>query len=155
MKKLGFRPTKNSGSGWIEKEDGISESCLCQLKSTDKNSISVKVKDLATLVHNSIISHKIPVFAVQFLQTNETWLLVRPEDLKDLKEIAEGNSVQKKDLESVFLIDTEEKICYNSDMQIDSNKEMHYLKSDLKARIRFTQQKEKEMKEAKKRRKKN
>ena len=35
MKSLGLKPTKNSGSGWIEKEDGQNDYIICQLKSTD------------------------------------------------------------------------------------------------------------------------
>ena len=44
MRRLGLEPTKNSGSGWIEKEDGQSEHVICQLKSTDAQSISIKKK---------------------------------------------------------------------------------------------------------------
>lgn len=35
MESLGLKPTKNSGSGWVEKEDGQSDEIICQLKSTD------------------------------------------------------------------------------------------------------------------------
>lgn len=83
MKSLGLVPTKNSGSGWIEKEDGQSEHVICQLKSTDANSIKVNKKDLDTLGYNAAVSHKIPVFAIQFLQSNEVYLLVKPEVLCD------------------------------------------------------------------------
>ena len=41
MKNLGLKPTKNSGSGWIEKEDGENETIIAQLKSTDSESIKV------------------------------------------------------------------------------------------------------------------
>ena len=83
MKSLGLVPTKNSGSGWIEKEDGQSEYIICQLKSTDANSIKVNKKDLDTLGYNAAVTHKIPVFAIQFLQSNEVYLLVKPEVLCD------------------------------------------------------------------------
>ena len=46
MKALGLVPTKNSGSGWIEKEDGQNENVICQLKSTDAQSIRIVQKDI-------------------------------------------------------------------------------------------------------------
>ena len=83
MKMLGLRPTKNSGSGWIEKEDGISENVICQLKSTDAQSIKVNKKDLDTLSYNASVTHKIPVFAIQFIESNEVYLIVKPDMLCD------------------------------------------------------------------------
>jgi hypothetical protein len=81
MKALGLTPTKNSGSGWIEKEDGVNDYILCQLKSTDAQSIKVNQKDIRMLEYNAGVSHKIPVFAIQFLNTGEVWLMSKPEDL--------------------------------------------------------------------------
>ena len=46
MGALGLKPTKNSGSGWIEKEDGQNDYLICQLKSTDAQSIKVNQKDM-------------------------------------------------------------------------------------------------------------
>lgn len=82
MERLGLQPTKNSGSGWIEKEDGQSEDIICQLKSTDANSIRIEKKDLDVLQYNASVVHKLPVFAVQFLQTDEVFLVVSPETLE-------------------------------------------------------------------------
>lgn len=84
MKDLGFSPTINSGAGWIQKEDGENSFALCQLKSTEKSSISIKNSDLRTLELNSVVAHKIPVFAVQFLDSGDVWLMVRPADLDKL-----------------------------------------------------------------------
>lgn len=84
MELLGLEPTKNSGSGWIEKEDGQSEDVLCQLKSTDAQSIRVAKHDLDTLQYNAMVSHKIPLFAIQFLVSNEVYLVMKPEVLEDL-----------------------------------------------------------------------
>lgn len=81
MKSLGLKPTKNSGSGWVEKEDGQSDQVICQLKSTDAQSIKVNKKDLDVLSYNAAVAHKIPVFAIQFLQSNEVYLLIKPEML--------------------------------------------------------------------------
>lgn len=82
MRDLGLEPTKNSGSGWIEKEDGQSDHVICQLKSTDASSIRVKLQDIETLEYNANVSKKLPVFALQFLGTGDVFLLVRPEDLQ-------------------------------------------------------------------------
>ena len=49
MESLGLRPTKNSGSGWVEKEDGQSDEIICQLKSTDAESIKLHKKDFDVL----------------------------------------------------------------------------------------------------------
>ena len=82
MRSLGLQPTKGSGSGWVEKEDGQSENVICQLKSTDATSIRFKLQDWETLEYNAGVSKKLPVFALQFLQTGDVFLLVRPDDLK-------------------------------------------------------------------------
>ena len=91
MKDLGLEPTKNSGSGWIEKGDGQNENVICELKSTDADSYRVQLLDLQKIEHHGDVSHKIPVFAVQFIQADEVYLIVKPEDLMDLAEgLAEG-----------------------------------------------------------------
>ena len=45
MESLGLKPTKNSGSGWIEKSDGQSEHVICELKSTDAKSYRLTLED--------------------------------------------------------------------------------------------------------------
>lgn len=89
MKRLGLRPTINSGAGWIEKEDGQSDHIIAQLKSTDKMSMSVNLKDINILEYNAGVSHKIPIFVIQFLQTNDVFIMVRPNDLEGLHELIE------------------------------------------------------------------
>lgn len=89
MKMLGFKPTVNSGSGWIEKEDGQSENAICQLKSTDASSIKVNKKDLDVLSYNASVAHKIPVFAIQFLQSNEVYLILKPDLLSEVSKYIE------------------------------------------------------------------
>lgn len=84
MEMLGLTPTKNSGSGWVQKEDGESENVLCQLKSTDAASIKVSKQDLDTLNYHALTSHKLPVFAIQFLSSNEIYLVVKPDCLVDI-----------------------------------------------------------------------
>lgn len=86
MKMLGLTPTPNSGSGWIIKEDGQSEDVICQLKSTDAGSIKISLQDIHKLQYNASVVHKVPVFAVQFIKTNEVFLLISPKDLQEAYE---------------------------------------------------------------------
>lgn len=99
MTKLGLKPTINSGSGWLEKEDGISEHILAQLKSTDANSISVKLQDIYTLERNADVAHKIPIFVLQFIQTNDVFVMVRPVDLPNLEEYLVTGKVDIKTID--------------------------------------------------------
>ena len=101
MKLLGFEPTPNSGSGWVVKEDGISDNCLCQLKSTDANSIKINKKDIDTLLYNSNVARKLPVFAIQFLQSNEIYLVIKPEDLQDAAKYVKTEEFVGVDLSSL------------------------------------------------------
>lgn len=96
MRSLGLTPTKNSGSGWVEKEDGQSEHVICQLKSTDANSIKVNKKDLDVLSYNAAVAHKIPVFVIQFLQSDEVYLIVKPEVLCDAARYVETGEYSTK-----------------------------------------------------------
>lgn len=96
MRSLGIEPTPNSGSGWIVKEDGQTDDLICQLKSTDANSIKINKNDLDTLEYNSLVEHKLPVFAIQFLQSNEVYLVLRPEDLKDVVKFIKTGKVSEE-----------------------------------------------------------
>ena len=99
MKSLGLKPTKNSGSYWIEKEDGQNDFIICQLKSTDAQSIKVNQKDIRILEKNAMVSHKLPMFAIQFLNTGEVWLMCKPEDICNISEyINTGNVSTNIDL---------------------------------------------------------
>lgn len=96
MRQLGLEPTPNSGSGWIVKEDGQTDDLICQLKSTDASSIKINKNDLDTLEYNSLVAHKLPVFAIQFLSTNEVYLVLRPEDLKDVVKYIKTGKVSEE-----------------------------------------------------------
>lgn len=85
MHRLGFKPTRNSGATWIEKCDGQSDHCICELKSTDNSSFTVKQEYLHTLESHAIESHKLPVFAFQFLNTDEVWLSIKESDIEAFK----------------------------------------------------------------------
>lgn len=100
MKSLGLKPTKNSGSGWVEKEDGVNDFIICQLKSTDAQSIKVNQKDIRILEKNARIEHKLPMFAIQFLNTGEVWLMAKPEDFTEVSKYIETGECKIQ--ESIF-----------------------------------------------------
>lgn len=137
MKSLGLKPTKNSGSGWVEKEDGVSDAVICQLKSTDKESIKLNKRDIDVLNYNAGVCHKMPVFAIQFLQSNEVYLLVKPDMLTDIaKYIETGTYTSQKDFLDLDVSDTEE----------TTVKAKRKIKSSSSARIRFNEENEKKFK---------
>lgn len=137
MRSLGLKPTKNSGSGWVEKEDGISDAVICQLKSTDKESIKLNKRDIDVLNYNAGVCHKMPVFAVQFLQSNEVYLLVKPSMLTDIaKYIETGTYTSQNDFLDLELSDVEE----------TTAKTKRKIKSSSSARIRFNEENEKKFK---------
>lgn len=106
MRSLGLEPTPNSGSGWIVKEDGQSEDVICQLKSTDAMSVKINLKDIETLEYNALVAHKLPVFAIQFLCNNQTYLLVKPEDLQDVSGLIVGNKPDNSRYETLGIENT-------------------------------------------------
>jgi hypothetical protein len=66
MQRFGLTPTKNSGAGWLEKEDGYNDFILSQLKSTDAESIRLTLLDIHKLEYHAITEHKLPVFMNSF-----------------------------------------------------------------------------------------
>lgn len=137
MKSLGLKPTKNSGSGWVEKEDGISDAVICQLKSTDKESIKLNKRDIDVLNYNAGVCHKMPVLAIQFLQSNEVYLLVKPDMLTDIaKYIETGTYTSQNDFLDLDVSDVEE----------TTIKTKRKIKSSSSARIRFNEENEKKFK---------
>lgn len=84
MNSLGLEETPNSGSGWIIKEDGQNEHLICQLKSTDSNSIRINLLDINKLLYNASVEHKIPIFAIQFLKSGDVFILSKPEDIESI-----------------------------------------------------------------------
>lgn len=91
-----MQPTKNSGAGWIEKEDFQNDYLLAQLKSTDAQSISIKKKDIDILEYNALVSHKVPLFMIQFIESNECFVLCRPSDIVYLAQYLKEKKVEKK-----------------------------------------------------------
>lgn len=94
MKMFGLNPTQGSGSGWIEKEDGQNDNVIVQLKSTDKQSMSIKKLDLDKLVYNALVCKKLPVFMIQFLQSEDVYLMIKPQDLVSVAKYIETGKVE-------------------------------------------------------------
>lgn len=84
MQKLGLKPTKNSGAGWVEKEDGQNDHLIAQLKSTDASSIKVNLRDIEIMEANAMVAHKVPVFVIQFLGTGDIFIMARPNDMNEV-----------------------------------------------------------------------
>lgn len=95
MKRLGFKPTRNSGATWIDKGDGQNEHCICELKSTDKESYRLEQTTLHTLEAHAIESHKLPVFALQFLNVDEVWLAVKETDIEAFKQLVRASVLEE------------------------------------------------------------
>ena len=95
MHRLGFKPTRNSGATWIEKCDGQSDHCICELKSTDNSSFTVKQEYLHTLESHAIEAHKLPVFAFQFLNTDEVWLSIKESDIEAFKDLIKQSVLEE------------------------------------------------------------
>lgn len=140
MKSLGLKPTPNSGSGWIAKEDGQSENVICQLKSTDAESIRIHKKDLDKLSYNAVVAHKLPVFAIQFLQSNEVYLLVKPDMLCEVAQyIKTGEYINTNTFIGIDLSEHEDIVA----------KPKRIIKSSSKARKQFNEENEKRFKKEK------
>lgn len=134
MESLGMKATKNSGSGWIEKEDGQNDQLICQLKSTDAQSIKVNQKDIRILEYNASVANKIPLFAIQFLNTNEVWLMIKPEDVFNVAEALNGAVITKQD----SLLNIDKSTLYEAPRNVRKA-----IKSSSNARERFYEEKNK------------
>lgn len=96
MRENGMRETERSGAGWMEKEDGQSDNLIAQLKSTDESSIRIKKMDLEKLFYNAAVTHKTPVFIIQFLQTGEYYFVLRPCDIEMFSDEFKNNHCNLK-----------------------------------------------------------
>lgn len=131
MGSLGLAQVPGSGNGWVAKEDGENEHVLCQLKSTDGASISVKKVDIDKLLLNAEVERKIPVFAVQFLSSGDLYLLVRPLDLPEVARYIETGVNEREGRSETISDDSEE------DWDDDT---APVLESSQRARERFSEQ---------------
>lgn len=95
MSALGLKPTKNSGAGWVEKEDGQNDHLIAQLKSTDAASIKINLRDIEVLEANALVCHKVPVFVIQFLSTGDTFIMARPSDMNQVVQYINTGDCQR------------------------------------------------------------
>lgn len=158
MKRLGMKPTKNSGAGWVEKCDGQNEQFICELKSTDKDSFSLKQQMLNTLEYHASIAHKTPIFALQFLNRDEIWVAITEDEFKQYMKFKKQRELEKylsplleqNDKEIDFDIDTGEQKEYNTNVGDKEN-----INNSYYARLSYKKQKQKEFeKETEKRKNK-
>lgn len=126
MHRLGLKPTRNSGAGWIEKCDGENEHFLCELKSTDNESFSIKQSVLHVLEHHALEAHKIPLFAFQFINRDEVWVAIKEEDIQAYRELIERDVLSKLAEENEEFL-KKYKICKKG---IDNQNEEEYYKGE-------------------------
>lgn len=159
MHRLGFKPTRNSGATWIDKGDGQNDNCLCELKSTDHESFTIKQSVLHHLEAQAIEAHKLPVFAFQFINTDEVWVAIKESDIAAFKAIMKGvlpnmplSPLLEKDEENVDR--TEEKkynnICKQSNVNQNIKARLVYMKQKELERIEREQEFKKKNKERRK-----
>ena len=86
MKRLGLNSVPGSGSDWVHKEDGESDTVMVQLKSTEADSYRVNYLDIEKLEYHAQVAHKIPIFLVEFLGRG-TYMMLNVDDLEDLKSV--------------------------------------------------------------------
>lgn len=92
MEELGFYSVPRSGAGWVHKEDGENELLLCQLKSTDAGEARVRRADLDKLAVHASITHKLPIFALQFLSDGKIYFVVEKDKFAETAKALEGKS---------------------------------------------------------------
>lgn len=141
MRELGLKPTPGSGSQWTHKEDGENDYVLAQLKSTDKQSYSLKQLDLDKLEYNAMVAHKLPMFVIQFLNKDARYALLRIEDIPKIAEYIRTGEVQKP-TESLF-------VDLNDDYEETKPKVKRKIKSSASAREQFYKEKEQAWEERK------
>lgn len=141
MKKLGFEPVKGSGSGWIHKEDGESEFALAQLKSTEAESYKLNYLDIEKLEYHASVSHKIPVFVIEFLNRG-TYFLINVDDLGNLDCLIRGGKNERRSGSSYYIDDS-------SDFDISSYSNRMKVGSSKSEREKFYKEREKQWKKRK------
>lgn len=91
--EFGLRRTIGSGNTFLEKEDAIGEVFLAQIKSTKKNSISIKKADVELLCKNAAIDSKIPIFILDFAHgpyDSVKLVCFRDYDVREIIKLIEG-----------------------------------------------------------------
>jgi hypothetical protein len=107
LKALGLTPAPASGAGWVVKEDGENETLMVQLKSTDSLSYRLSRLDMKKLEFHADVSHKVPVFLVQFLKDDRLYAIV---DVKNIDDLFYGLKGIKPNTTSVDIASIKEEI---------------------------------------------
>ena len=94
LKSLGLEPIPMSGAGWVEKEDGQNDKVLVQLKSTDSSSYRINMLDIKKLEYHAQVSHKVPIFLVQFLQQDKIYAIIDVNNINELVDAFETKEVK-------------------------------------------------------------
>ena len=146
MERYGLKATPGSGSGWLAKEDGQNDHVIAQLKSTDANSYKLSLDDIDKLEYHAMVENKIPLFIIEFLQRDEIFFVLKPQDLIKLSKYLEIGEYRESKILNEINETKEEK-------EIKRKK----ISSSSKARKKFYEdlEKERELKNEKYRKRKN
>lgn len=154
LKSLGLEPAPASGAGWVVKEDGENEALMVQLKSTDSLSYRLSRLDMKKLEFHADVSHKVPVFLVQFLKDDRLYAIV---DVKNIDDLFYGLKGIKPNTTSVDIASIKEEIDIASkDKKEKINKkekremEIPLIKTSKSSRDSFFEEQEKSRKNFKK-----
>lgn len=156
LKSFGLQPAPASGAGWVVKEDGENEALMVQLKSTDSLSYRLSRLDMKKLEFHADVSHKVPVFLVQFLKDDRLYAIV---DVKNIDDLFYGLKGIKPNTTSVDIASIKEEIDITStskDKKEKINKkekremEMPIIKTSKSSRDSFFEEQEKSRKNFKK-----
>lgn len=101
LRALGLTPAPMSGAGWVAKEDGENEVAMVQLKSTDASSYRLDMLDMKKLEYHAMVSHKVPVFLVQFLKQDKIYAIVDIADIPDLHKALETGEAPEREVVTV------------------------------------------------------
>lgn len=97
MRRLGLEPVPGSGCGWRHKGDGESEHVLCELKSSERDTIPLKWFDLRKIEAQAKVAHKIPILVINDLTRDEEYVIVKPQFLKAIAELLEYGTAEELD----------------------------------------------------------
>jgi hypothetical protein len=96
-RKVGGSVNSGSGNGWIRKGDVRSEDELWELKITSAKSYSLKDAELIKLNEQALRDRRIPIFLVEFMSTNNSYVILTKDDYMTLRERADiGNEITKR-----------------------------------------------------------
>jgi hypothetical protein len=156
LKSLGLEPAPASGAGWVVKEDGENEALMVQLKSTDSLSYRLSRLDMKKLEFHADVSHKVPVFLVQFLKDDRLYAIV---DVKNIDDLFYGLKGIKPNTTSVDIASIKEEIDIASTSKEKKEKinkkekremEIPLIKTSKSSRDSFFEEQEKSRKNFKK-----